>query len=302
MKELVVLSGKGGTGKTSLTASFLTLAVDQGLDPVICDADVDAANLHLTLKPRIHSENDFIGGYEARILPADCTECGQCIELCQFGAITDRFEIDPVACEGCGVCFDLCPADAIEFKEAVCGQWFQSETRFGPFFHARLGIAQENSGKLVALVREEARKLAQQSGRSFLLTDGPPGIGCPVIASISQANAVLVVAEPTVSGLHDLKRVVELCRHFNVLSMVCVNKFDLNSDMARTIEAYATDNKIHFTGRIEFDPLFTHAMIENKNIFEHSPESNAAAQVRQVWQNTWETLSVRRTGLGERLF
>lgn len=292
IKELVILSGKGGTGKTSLTSAFLSLAAEQGLFPVICDADVDAANLHLILKPEIKNETDFQGGYQAIINSESCNNCGQCADLCRFDAVTDQFEIDPVLCEGCGVCVDLCPAGAIDFPEIICGRWFISDTRFGSFVHARLGIAQENSGKLVALVREESRKLAQKSEKSFILTDGPPGIGCPVIASISQATAVLIIAEPTVSGLHDLKRVNELCRHFCIPAMVCINRFDLNPDMTVEIENYASINQIPVTGRISFDPVFTLAMINSKNIIEFNRHSIAAAQVKEVWKKTWANISI----------
>ena len=177
MRELVILSGKGGTGKTSLTAAFASLAENM----VFCDADVDAADLHLILEPDFAVSSDFKGGHEAVINPDICTLCGRCIELCRFDAVKPNFEIDPIECEGCGVCVDLCPEQAIDFPEVVCGQWYISETRLGPMVHARLGIAQENSGKLVALVRQEARKIAKNKNLDLILTDGPPGIGCPVI-------------------------------------------------------------------------------------------------------------------------
>ncbi len=280
MKELVILSGKGGTGKTSITSAFASLAQNM----VFCDADVDAADLFLILTPDVRSTFDFKGGHEAVILPERCTGCGQCIELCRFDAVTPLFEIDPITCEGCGVCVDLCPEQAIDFPEVICGQWYESDTRFGPFVHARLGIAQENSGKLVALVRQKARELAEQIDRDFLITDGPPGIGCPVIASIGQATAVLIISEPTVSGIHDMKRVAELCRHFNIPAMVCINKYDLNLDQTTAIETYAEENQIEIVGKIAFDPIFTHAMIQSQTIFEYNKHSQAAEQVRQVWE------------------
>ena len=216
MRELVILSGKGGTGKTSVTAAFASLARNM----VLCDADVDAADLHLILSPDFKKTMEFKGGHEAVINPDLCTQCGRCIEVCRFGAVKDSFEIDPIDCEGCGVCVDLCPEKAIDFPEIVCGEWYISDTRFGPMVHARLGIAQENSGKLVSLIRGEAKKLAAKNNLDLILTDGPPGIGCPVIASIGQATAVLIVAEPTVSGLHDMERVGQLSKHFNIPAMV----------------------------------------------------------------------------------
>lgn len=285
MKELVILSGKGGTGKTSITAAFTALALEQNLDPVICDTDVDAADLHLILTPDICEENNFQGGYEASIVHDRCTQCGTCIDLCRFDAISQAFNIDSFSCEGCGVCADLCPEGAIDFNATNCGQWFISDSRFGPFVHARLGIGEENSGKLVAKVREEARNLAERTGRHFIITDGPPGIGCPVIASISQATAVLIIAEPTVSGLHDMKRVGELCRHFNIPAMVCINKFDLNPGQSNAIEDYAEQNHIHTVGRIEFSPVFIQAMIHEKSIFEYTRNTNTGKQIKKIWHN-----------------
>jgi len=279
MKELIILSGKGGTGKTSITSAFASLAKDM----VLCDADVDAADLHLILNPDFKLSYDFIGGHEALINLEKCTQCGRCIELCRFDAVKDSFEIDPIACEGCGVCVDLCPEAAIDFPETLCGQWYISDTRLGPMVHARLGIAQENSGKLVSLIRQEAKKLAAKENLDLILTDGPPGIGCPVIASIGQANAVLIVAEPTVSGFHDMERVAELARHFNIPAMVCINKYDLNLEQTQRIEIHAQKNNIVIVGRISFDPAFTEAMIQAKTIFEYNKDSQAATETRQVW-------------------
>jgi len=279
MRELVILSGKGGTGKTSITAAFASLAENM----VMCDADVDAADLHLILNPDFNKTSDFKGGNEAVINQDKCTECGKCIEVCRFDAISDTFKVDPVECEGCGVCFDLCPEEAIDFPEVICGQWHISNTRFGPMVHARLGIAQENSGKLVALVRQEAKKIAQKKGLDLILTDGPPGIGCPVIASIGQATAILIVAEPTVSGLHDMERVGELSRHFNIPAMVLINKFDLNLDQTKKIEEVARESSIKIVGKIPFDKTFTHAMIQAKTIFEYSKDSQASIDIRKIW-------------------
>ena len=279
MRELVILSGKGGTGKTSITAAFASLAENM----VMCDADVDAADLHLILNPDFNKTSDFKGGNEAVINQDKCTECGKCIELCRFDAISDTFKVDPVECEGCGVCFDLCPEEAIDFPEVICGQWHISNTRFGPMVHARLGIAQENSGKLVSLVRQEAKKIAQKKKLDLILTDGPPGVGCPVIASIGQATAILIVAEPTVSGLHDMERVGELSRHFNIPAMVLINKFDLNLDQTKKIEEVARESSIKIVGKIPFDETFTHAMIQAKTIFEYSKDSQASIDIRKIW-------------------
>jgi len=281
VKELVVISGKGGTGKTSLMAAFASLAENK----ILCDADVDAADLHLLLDPEIKERHDFQGGSIAVIRPDICTECGLCRDLCRFGAIRDGFTVDPIECEGCGVCVDFCPEQAIDFPVKTCGEWFISDTRFGPMVHARLGIAEENSGKLVTVVRQAAKKLAEKNTLDLLLTDGPPGIGCPVIASVGGATALLIVAEPTVSGLHDMARVAQLAAHFKVPSMVCVNKFDLNPEQTRAIEKLAEEKNLAVVGRIPFDPVFTQSMVQGKTIFETKTGSNIGEAVRQVWEN-----------------
>ena len=281
MRELVILSGKGGTGKTSLTAAFASFSTNM----ILCDADVDAADLHLLMAPDIKQKNDFQGGNEAIINPEKCTQCGLCIKLCRFDAVKDTFEIDPIECEGCGVCYDLCPEQAIDFPVKTCGQWYVSDTRFGPMVHARLGIAQENSGRLVALVRQEARKIAQKKHIDLILTDGPPGVGCPVIASMGQASAVLIVAEPTVSGIHDLARMAQLAAHFKMPVMVCVNKHDLNPDQTQAIKDLAKENNITFVGQIPFDKNFTESMIQGKNIIETDKNSQASLAVKKIWEN-----------------
>jgi len=279
MKELVVISGKGGTGKTCLTAAFSTLAKNK----VICDADVDAANLHLVAGSRIKEQHDFQSGHTAVIDMDKCSECGICRDLCQWNAVNDDFKVDAIECEGCGVCVYFCPDNAIDFPENTCGQWFISKTRFGPMVHARLGIAEENSGKLVTLVRQQARWLAERENLELILTDGPPGVGCPVIAAVGGASAVLIVAEPTVSGHHDMERVVQLAAHFNIPAMVCVNKFDLNADVTRKIESDARKNGLTWVGQIPFDPIFTRAMVEGQALFEHTSNSKAGDAVRAVW-------------------
>jgi len=280
MKELVIISGKGGTGKTSLVAAFASLAQKK----VLCDADVDAADLHLIMNPEVIRESDFQSGNTAVIRNDQCTQCGLCREFCRWNAISEDYEVSPIDCEGCGVCVWLCPENAVDFPQNICGKWFISDTRFGPMVHARLGIAEENSGKLVTLVRREAGKLAEKNGFDLILTDGPPGVGCPVIASIGGAAGVLIVAEPTVSGIHDMERVAELAAHFKVPAMVCINKFDLNLELTQSIEKYAAANNMNCLGRIPFDPVFTKAMIEAQTVFEYSNGSPVNREISAIWQ------------------
>ncbi len=292
MKELVVISGKGGTGKTSLMAAFASLAKNK----VLCDADVDAADLHLLTDPEIKERNDFQGGSTAVINPDKCTECGLCRDLCRFDAVSEAFIVDPIECEGCGVCVDFCPERAIDFPVKTCGEWFISDTRFGPMVHARLGIAEENSGKLVTVVRQEAKKLAEKNQLDLLLTDGPPGIGCPVIASIGGATALLIVAEPTISGLHDMERVAQLAAYFKVPGMVCVNKFDLNPEQTQAIEKLAKEKKLTVVGRIPFDLVFTKSMVKGKTLFEYKTESNIGQTVQQIWDKIIESPAMNGEG------
>ena len=293
IRELVVVSGKGGTGKTSITAAFASLAINS----VLCDADVDAADLHLLMAPTVRKKTDFMGGCLAEIRKDDCIVCGRCRELCRFDAISADYVVDSINCEGCGVCVDLCPEQAIDFPVQKCGEWFISDTRFGPMVHARLGIAEENSGKLVSLVRQRSRKLAEEGAYDLILTDGPPGIGCPVIASIGGASALAIVVEPTVSGLHDMQRVAELAVHFKVPGLICVNKYDLNMEMTAKIEAYGLARNMKLLGRIPFDPLFTKAMIKGKNILEHAPDSPAAGSIREVWEKLMSFPSINTMGI-----
>ena len=288
MKELIVISGKGGTGKTSLIAAFASLADSK----VLCDADVDAADLHLIMDPLITTSVDFKSGHTASIDRNKCSECGLCLDLCRFNAIRDDFEVNHIDCEGCGVCVYFCPEKAIDFPENTCGQWFYAQTRFGPMVHARLGIAEENSGKLVTLVRQESKRLADEKNLDLILTDGPPGVGCPVIASIGGASAVLIVAEPTLSGIHDMERVVQLANHFKVTAMVCVNKFDLNLDLTRDIENFAQDEGLSCLGRISFDPVFTKAMIKGQTIFEYNGDSSAGKAVKKIWNSLTNLLNL----------
>ncbi|NVM21562.1 MAG: P-loop NTPase [Desulfobacterales bacterium] len=290
MKELVVISGKGGTGKTSLTAAFASLAENNAL----CDADVDAADLHLLMNPKVREHHDFQGGGTAVIDPDKCTECGSCRDLCKWNAVSEGFEVDPIECEGCGVCVYFCPEQAIDFRVKTCGEWFISDTRFGPMVHARLGVAEENSGKLVTLVRQQTRKLAETKNLNLIITDGPPGVGCPVIASIGGGTALLIVAEPTVSGLHDMQRVAQLAAHFKVPAMVCVNKFDLNPDQAQAIEELSRQRGINVLGRVPFDPVFTKSMIQGQTIFEYNTQSEAGRAVKQIWDKIGKALVINR--------
>ncbi|HHC25433.1 MAG TPA: (4Fe-4S)-binding protein [Desulfobacterales bacterium] len=286
MKELIIISGKGGTGKTSLIAAFASLAQDK----VLCDADVDAADLHLIMNPVIREHHDFQSGHKAVIRQEDCTQCGTCREMCRWEAISDEFEIDPIVCESCGVCVYFCPEKAIDFPENTCGEWFVSDTRFGSMVHARLGVAEENSGKLVTLVRQEARKLAENRGLDLILTDGPPGVGCPVIAALGGASAVLIVTEPTVSGKHDMERVIQLAAHFKVPAMVCVNKSDLNTDMTQEIEKFAQEKNLTLLGRVPFDPIFTKSMVLGQTVFEYNTDSEAGEAVKEIWRKLSEKI------------
>lgn len=297
MKELVIISGKGGTGKTSLVASLAALAEKQA---VLADCDVDAADLHLVLEPRVLRTEEFSGGSEARVKAEECIACGKCQEVCTFGAVhadgpgnggvSKTYRVDPIACEGCGVCAWFCPAKAIAFEPVVNGQWFVSQTRHGPMVHARLGIAQENSGKLVNTVRTAARELAEEQGQDLVLIDGSPGIGCPVIASIAGASLVLLVTEPTQSGLHDLKRVAELAKHFKIPAAVCVNKHDLNPEMTEQIRAYADEQSLPFAGTVPYDPAVTQAQLQKKAVVEYD-DNRCREPILAVWRTCQQLLA-----------
>ena len=277
MREIVVLSGKGGTGKTSIVGSLAALAKDK----VLADCDVDAADLHLLLSPSVKQENEFWSGQVACIDEAKCTECGLCQELCRFDAIED-YKVDPVACEGCGFCSHICPAEAITMRENMSGHWFVSDTNYGPLVHARLGIAQENSGKLVAQVRQQARRIAEEGGLEYIISDGPPGIGCPVISSLSGAGLALMVAEPTLSGIHDLERVLGVCRHFGVPATVAINKYDLNEDNSRRIEDYCRKQGIGLAAKIPFDNAVTEAIVRGVPVVEYA-DGRVSREIEGLW-------------------
>ena len=277
MKEVVVLSGKGGTGKTSIVGSLAALAEDK----VLADCDVDAADLHLLLSPSERMRNEFWSGQVAHIDEDKCTECGLCQELCRFNAIKD-FRVDAVSCEGCGFCSHVCPVEAITMSGSMAGYWFISDTKYGPLVHARLGVAQENSGKLVAVVRQQAKQIAEEQGLDYIISDGPPGIGCPVISSLSGAGLALLVTEPSLSGIHDLERVLGVCRHFGVPAMVCINKYDLNEENTRQIEDQCLSQGVEVAGRIPFDNVVTESIVQGVPVVEYS-DGNVTREIERMW-------------------
>jgi MinD superfamily P-loop ATPase len=279
MKQIVVISGKGGTGKTVMTGAFASLAKNH----VMADCDVDAADLHLLLQPEIKERHDFRSGLSASIDKKKCQQCGKCIAACRFNAISDSFVIDHISCEGCGFCSHICPVNAIKMEENLAGEWFISETRFGPMVHAKLGIAEENSGKLVSLVRKQAKDLAEKGNYDWVIIDGAPGIGCPVIASLSGIDCAVVVTEPTLSGLHDALRVIEVTRHFNVPSKMVINKYDLNPEMSGTIEEHCKKNGITLIGKVRFDKTVVEAMVEGKTIMEYK-DTPVKGEIIRIWE------------------
>ena len=290
MREVVVLSGKGGTGKTSIVGSLAALAERK----VLADCDVDAADLHLLLSPSVKQENEFWSGQVAVIDQEKCTRCGLCQELCRFDAIRD-YKVDSIACEGCGFCSHICPAEAITMKENLSGQWFVSETRYGPLVHARLGIAQENSGKLVAVVRQQAKRIAEEQGLDYIISDGPPGIGCPVISSLSGASLALLVTEPTLSGMHDLERILGVCRHFGVPALVCINKYDINEDNTQKIESYCSIQSIAVAAKIPFDNVVTEALVRGVPVVEYT-DGRVSQEIEELWNGVCGTLKDKVKG------
>jgi MinD superfamily P-loop ATPase len=288
MKELVVISGKGGTGKTTLVGSFAALAGGS----MLADCDVDAPDLYLLLHPDIHHQEEFRAGHVAVIAPQRCTRCGRCLEVCRFEAITLDLKVEPLNCEGCGACQVVCPAEAVELVQRTAGDWFRGQTKYGPMVYARLRPAEENSGKLVALVRKEARAWAEREEIGLLLTDGPPGIGCPVIASLGNADLALVVTEPTPSGLHDLERALALCRHFRVPAMVCVNKFDLNPSLDRQVREYCARSRITVTESIPFDESVSRAIGQGVPLVEFG-DGRASRAIISVWREVQQHLERR---------
>lgn len=278
MKQLTVISGKGGTGKTTIMAAIATLAKQA----VLVDADVDAADLHLLLQPQIQWRGAFQAAKEAVIDQAKCDACQKCVQVCRFGAISNR-QVDSIACEGCAVCYYVCPRSAISMQEVQSGEWFISHTRYGPMVHAQLGVAQENSGKLVTLVRKEAIKIAQEKGYALVLIDGPPGIGCPVISSLGGVDGALVVTEPSLSGIHDMQRILALCGHFKIPAWVCINKADINFENTQKIKDFCQQQGTAVIGEIPFDPVVTKAMIKGQTVIEYSSGS-VSLEIEKIWK------------------
>jgi MinD superfamily P-loop ATPase len=290
MKQLVILSGKGGTGKTSVAATFAHMAAegDQPVRAILADADVDASNLELVLSPRVLEAHDFMGGGVAIIDPDACEGCEVCVEVCRFDAISragtgeGSLLVDSIACDGCAACVYQCPTQAIHMEQQVAGQWFRSISRYGPLFHAALRPAQENSGKLVTMVKQQARLLALDEGYDLVIVDGPPGIGCPVISAASGADLALIVAEPTAAGIHDLERVLQTTEHFNLPALVCINKADLYPVGAGSIEAFCRELGIEVVGRIPFDTTVTQAMVEGIPVTAYG-DGPVVQELRRVW-------------------
>jgi MinD superfamily P-loop ATPase len=286
MQELVVLSGKGGTGKTVVTASFAALSGSK----VLCDCDVDAADLHLLLRPAVEETHEFWGRPLAEIDLNKCSRCGLCLEVCRFDAIQDLL-VDPFACEGCRLCREVCPEEAVSMRENLAGHWYVSDTRYGPLVHARLGPGKENSGELVAVVRGRARKMGQEQGVEYILSDGPPGIGCPVISSLSNVDLALIVTEPSLSGIHDLERVLAVCQHFGVTALVCINKHDLDGDATERIRHYCRRAGVEVAAMIPFDPEVTEAVVQGVPPVEFS-DGPAARSMAKLWEDV--AMALRR--------
>ena len=286
MKQITILSGKGGTGKTTLTASFAVLAKNA----VIADCDVDAPDLHLLLHPEVVETQEFTGSKVAVIDPTKCLDWGMCRERCRFDAITAGFTVDPISCEGCGVCTIVCPANAATLTDRKSGYAYVSKTKYGFMAHALLNPSEGNSGKLVTLVRHNAKNIAKQENSDLIIIDGPPGIGCPVIASVTGVDAGLVVTEPTLSGIHDLKRALQLLEHFSVMPLVCVNMYDINMDNTEKIVSFCRENKVEVVGNIPFSPKVTEAMVNGKTIVEYFPKENVAKEIERVWKKTYSSI------------
>jgi MinD superfamily P-loop ATPase len=286
---MVILSGKGGTGKTTVTAALAQLA-SRELSIVMADADVDAANLELVLDPTKQEVEDFAGGKVATIDPAKCTACDLCHQVCRFGAIIPGdtvYQVDALGCEGCAACYYQCPEEAIRMDEEQDGQWFRSDTRFGPLFHAHLFAGRENSGKLVALVRQRARLLALDTGAALVLVDGPPGIGCPVIAASTGVDLALHVVEPTVSGVHDLARIMATTDHFGVPSLVAINKADLNTTRAGEITAFCAERGVKVVGQIPYNDVVTEAMVQGQPVTAYS-DGPVTEALSEIWHRVRE--------------
>ncbi len=279
MKQIVVISGKGGTGKTIFTGALAVLAESK----VLADCDVDAADLFLLFPPEIQREESFSAGFVPVIDYEKCTKCGLCSQLCRFDAINTEIVIDYYSCEGCAFCANICPAEAVKMEPNVCGKMFVSKTRAGSMVHAKLGTAQENSGKLVSLVRKTAGEIAEEENKDWVIIDGSPGIGCAVIASLAGADCAIVVTEPTLSGLHDAGRVIKVAKHFSIPAKLVINKFDLNREITEKIEIYCKENNIETVGKIPFDKSVVTALVEGMTIIEHDPNSAVSKSIKEIW-------------------
>jgi MinD superfamily P-loop ATPase len=300
MKQLVILSGKGGTGKTTIAAALAELA-SRDMPVVLADADVDAANLDMLLAPTRQEQHTFTSGQVARIDEEDCAGCGSCEVVCRFDAVHPpandselAFRVDPTRCEGCAACFYMCPSEAIHMEPQHAGQWFRSDTRFGPLFHAHLKAGGENSGKLVTLVRQRAKESAESSQASLVLVDGPPGVGCPVISALSGVDGALLVAEPTVSGVHDLQRAIGTAKHFGVSTLVVINKSDINPRVASTIEELCRAQGVDVVGQIPYNSVMTEAMVQGQPVTSYSNGDNGEllAALDSIWDETKKHLFV----------
>jgi MinD superfamily P-loop ATPase len=290
MKQIVVISGKGGTGKTVMSACFASLA----RNAVLADVDVDAANLHLLLRPEIQERHMFRSGRKARVDREKCTACGICLPLCRFNALLEdeggKAVVESLSCEGCGLCHYICPEKAIEMEVQVAGEWYISMTKYGPFVHARLGVAEENSGKLVTEVRKKAREIAEREGRDLVIMDGAPGIGCPVIASLTGTDLALIVTEPTPSGRHDMERIAALARHFNIRAACCLNKFDLNPENSEQIESWCVEQSIPVVGKIAFDTAVPESVVRGLPYVEYTSNSSTD-DIRRMWSSLLKILT-----------
>lgn len=283
MMEITVLSGKGGTGKTSITAALAGLAKSA----VLCDNDVDAADLHLILHPDIKEEYTFSSGWEMKIDPDICNQCGLCVAHCRFDAIhlnkSENLEINPFQCEGCRLCERVCPEQAIRSKQNMNNYWYVSNTRFGTMVHANMGPGEENSGKLVTQVRKRAREIALSTQAEFIINDGPPGIGCAAIASLTGADRALIVIEPSKSSFHDADRLIKLIESFNIQAFAVINKYDLNLELSQKIENYLRTRDIPLLAKLPFDKAMVQAMINEETIIEHQPDSNLSKEIKRLW-------------------
>lgn len=290
MKEITILSGKGGSGKTSVSAALASLATNA----VFCDCDVDAADLHLILTPNIKEEHEFDSGSLAVINSDRCTNCGLCEDNCRFDAIHSNKEgvlqVNPFQCEGCRLCERICPADAISMIENKNNRWFVSETRFGPLVHARMGAGEENSGRLVTRIRGKAKEIATNQNAEFIISDGPPGIGCPVIASLTGTTMVLMIIEPSVSGLHDAQRMYELVKSFELPAFAVINKFDINKEITEKTEQFLSENEIPLLGKISFEIEFVESMIHAQTINEFVPGNPVSKELEFIWQKISEVV------------